>query len=126
MDEFKKGDKVEVRHNNGGPWFAGTYLGYDDLPRVKKLTRHKHIVLLDYSDHVGGFYECRRLRHGIETDDPVWIWENGKWSKFHFAAWGYGGIFVWPHGETSHTAICGACTLYHTKYSLTPPDEEVQ
>ncbi|MDA8113542.1 MAG: hypothetical protein M0Z43_02280 [Acidithiobacillus sp.] len=86
-DEFKKGERVEVRDDEDEDWEPATFLCVDEDAdaELKYVVRNMH----DYPD---GFKFCRRSapkRPYIEPGTPIEVWNNdAEYSKLRrFGCW---------------------------------------
>ncbi len=96
-DDFKKGDRVEVRDDEDEDWEPATFLCMDDGPDVelKYVVRNMH----DYPD---GFKFCRRpaapKRPHIEPGTPIEVWDDERRAEPEIERFrGWTPVGLWPY-----------------------------
>ena len=120
MEEFKKGDRVEVWDFDCQTPQKATYFAYDDMSPYSA----RHLALpTPNGRHLSSWRHCRHVRPDLEIDAKVWVRMdfNHNWEPMHFAgSWSFAKIGCWCRGGTSHTTAPSAI-VYYDQYTLTNP-----
>jgi hypothetical protein len=115
MEQFKRGELVEVQFYGDGEWEQRIYIEYVDGAKFPFVCVHEFDENKFWSGQTFRicFWECARpIRPDLKVDDPVIVWnqnyEHHK-KKRHFSDWNKDGrIATYNDGQTSWSSA-GPC-----------------